>query len=326
MSGGEAGAAGRKAGVYNFSMRITLRPGTPADTETCGRICFDAFAAISRAHNFPPDFPSVEVATGLIGWCLSRPDVYSVVAELDGRVVGSNFLWENSVVAGVGPITVDPAAQNGSIGRRLMEDVMARGGWPAAGAAGGAAPEGERRAGVRLVQSAYHCRSLSLYAKLGFAAREQLACMQGSPPRAAVPGRTVRAAGAGDVEACCALCRRVHGFERRGELEGAIAQGTAAVVEQVDGGGRGGPGGRITGYATLIGFFGHAVGESNDDLKALVGASAEIAGPGVLVPTRNAEFFRWCLDGGLRVNQTMTLMSVGLYQEPDGGWVPSILY
>jgi hypothetical protein len=33
-------------------------------------------------------------------------------------VVGSNFLWEGDAIAGVGPITVDPAAQNGSVGRR----------------------------------------------------------------------------------------------------------------------------------------------------------------------------------------------------------------
>jgi hypothetical protein len=34
-----------------------------------------------------------------------------VVAEIDGRVVGSNFLDERGPVRGVGPITVDPAAQ-----------------------------------------------------------------------------------------------------------------------------------------------------------------------------------------------------------------------
>jgi hypothetical protein len=35
---------------------------------------------------------------------------------------------------------------------------------------------------------------------------------------------------------------------------------------------------------------------------------------------------RWCLGRGLRVTQMMTLMSMGLYNDPDGAWLPSILY
>jgi GNAT superfamily N-acetyltransferase len=293
-------------------MLLTLRPGAPNDAEICGRICFEAFTAISREHNFPPDFPSADVAINLIAMCLSRPDVYSVVAEQDGRVVGSNFLWEGAAVSGVGPITVDPAAQNAGAGRRMMEDVLARAGW---GAGAARAPH----AGVRLVQAGYHGRSLALYTRLGFDPREQLACMQGERPSVRVPGRTVRSAEPSDVSACAALSRRVHGFDRSGELEGAIARRTAAVVEHD---------GRISGYATAIGFFGHAVGDSNDDVKALIAADqgGGISGPGVLVPTRNAELFRWSLEQGLRVVQTMTLMSVGLYQEPRGAWLPSILF
>jgi hypothetical protein len=83
--------------------------------------CYEAFKAIAEQHNFPPDFPSLEVAVGLYTMIFSRPDVYSAVAEVDGRVVGSNFLWEGDTIGGVGPLTVAPAAQNGSIGRWLME-------------------------------------------------------------------------------------------------------------------------------------------------------------------------------------------------------------
>jgi N-acetylglutamate synthase-like GNAT family acetyltransferase len=223
---------------------------------------------------------------------------------MDGRIVGSNFLWEQSAIAGVGPITVDPEVQNGKIGRRLMAAVLDRG-----SAAG--------RPGIRLVQAAFHSRSLSLYAKLGFVAREPLANMQGSPLEKALPGFVVRKAERSDLDACDAVCRQVHGHDRNGELAAAIDQGTATLVEH---------GGRIVGYATLIGFFGHAVGETNDALKALIGAAAGFAGPGMLVPTRNAELFRWCLDNGLRVVQPLTLMSVGLYNEPKGAFLPSILF
>ena len=79
-------------------------------------------------------------------------------------------------------------------------------------------------------------------------------------------------------------------------------------------------------YATSVGFLGYAVGESNDDLKALIGAAASLPGPGFLLPARNGELFRWCLEKGLRVVQPMTLMSWGLYNEPMGAFLPSVIY
>ncbi|MEW6604593.1 MAG: GNAT family N-acetyltransferase, partial [Thermoproteota archaeon] len=36
--------------------------------------------------------------------------------------------------------------------------------------------------------------------------------------------------------------------------------------------------------------------------------------------------FQWCLEHGLRVVQPLILMSVGLYNEPAGAFMPSILY
>ena len=35
---------------------------------------------------------------------------------------------------------------------------------------------------------------------------------------------------------------------------------------------------------------------------------------------------RWCLQHGLQVTQTMTLMSMGLYNQPEGAWLPSVIY
>lgn len=267
-------------------------------------ICFEAFAAIARAHNFTPVFPTVDVASGLMTWMLDHPGFYRVVAEHDGRIVGSNFLDKRNRIAGVGPLTVDPAVQDKGVGRRLMADVHQH-----------ASKNGFD--GVRLVQHAYHNRSLSLYAKLGYDVREPLACLQGPPPSLAPQGRTARPAIASDLDACDRLCRQIHGHDRNGELRDAIAQGTATVVES---------NGRVTGYATIIGFFGHAVGEGNDDLQALIGAATSFAGPGFLLPTRNTELLRWCLSQGLRVTQPLMLMTLGPYNEPSGAFLPSILY
>jgi GNAT superfamily N-acetyltransferase len=281
-----------------------LRAGRSEDAETCGLICYEAFKAIADEHNFPPDFPSPEVSGGLLTSLLSRGDIYRVVAEVDGRVVGSNFLWENGTIAGVGPITIDPAAQNVAVGRRLMEDVLQR-----------ARERGF--AGVRLVQAAYHNRSLALYAKLGFDTREPLSNLQGEAIEQQIPGYAVRSATEEDLAACNKVCLKVHGHDRGPELLEAIRQGTAMVVEHD---------GRISGYTTLVGFFGHTVGESNEDLKALIGAAEGFPGPGFLLPTRNSEMLRWCLERGLRIVQPMTLMSLGLYNEPRGVFMPSILF
>jgi predicted N-acetyltransferase YhbS len=227
-----------------------------------------------------------------------------VVAEVDGRIVGSNCLDERAVIAGVGPITVDPVGQNSGVGRKLMDAVMDR-----------ARERGA--AGVRLVQAAFHNRSLSLYTNLGFDVREPLACMQGRTRERIVAGCAVRSAAEGDQEACNALSRRVHGFDRGRDLAQSIAQGTALVVER---------GGRITGYASSLAFFGHATAETNADLQAMIASAEAFGGPGILVPTRNSVLFRWCLANGLKVVQPMTLMSTGLYNAPAGAWLPSILF
>src|SRR5215213_6426449 len=230
--------------------KLTLRSGRADEAHELGRICFEAFGAISKAHNFPPDFPSPEAAGGLMSTLLSRPDVYSVVAEESGRAVGSNFLWKSDVVAGVGPITVDTQVQNSSIGRALMEDVLRN-----ADEAG--------ILSVRLVQAAFHNRSLSLYTKLGFNTVEPLSNINGMPLKLKIEGHNVRSMTVGDLNDADDLCRRVHGHTRHNETAAAITQGTAMVVEHD---------GRITGYTTGMGFFAHSVGESNEDIKALIGA------------------------------------------------------
>lgn len=285
-------------------MSITLRRGKLEDAKQCGEICYRAFRAIAEEHNFPPDFLSAEVSITMLSEFMAHPNIYGVVAELDGRVVGSNFIDERSIIAGIGPITVDPGVQNRAIGRELMQHVLAR-------------VAKRRLPGVRLVQAAYHNRSLSLYTKLGFAAREPLSTIQGKPISVQIPGYIVRPANVGDLSACNQVCMSVHGHDRRGEVHDAIRRGTARVVEH---------NGRVTGYATVVGFLGHAVGETNEELKALIGAAPEFLGPGFLLPTRNAELFRWCLERGLKVVQPMTLMSIGLYDEPAGAFLASILY
>ena len=276
----------------------------PEDAPASGQICYNAFSTINATHGFPCDFPGTEAATGLLSMLFARPDVYCVVAEIDGRIIGSNCLDERSIIRGVGPITIDPAAQNLGLGRKLMQAVMDR--------------ATERDApGIRLVQAAFHNRSLSLYTSLGFDIREPLSCMQGRTLERSIPGCVVRPAKPDDADACNALSRRIHGFDRGVDLAQAIEHGTARVVER---------GGRVTGYTTHLAFFGHSTAEANADMQALIASAESFAGPGILVPSRNSVLLRWCLANGLRVVQPMTLMSAGLYSDPSGAWLPSVLF
>lgn len=283
---------------------MIIRTATPEDAEICGEICYKAFHKINTDHNFPPDVPVPQVGVEILRSMFTHPGFYCVVAEQDGRIIGSNCLDERDSVAGIGPITVDPAVQNARAGRQLMEAVMHR-------------ASARNVAGLRLVQAAFHNRSLSLYTKLGFDAREPLSVMQGPVLGFRIDGYEVRPAQLSDLEACNRVCQTVHGHNRGGQLKDSIGQGTAFVVER---------GGRTTGYATAFAFFGHAVALSNLDLQALIGSAQSFAGPGIIVPTRNAELFRWCLEKGLRVVEPMTLMTIGLYNEPVGAYLPSILY
>ena len=286
------------------SNSVQLRRAQPNDAEACGRICYDAFATLNCHHNFPPDFPDATVATQVLTMMFSHPGFYCVVAEFEGKIAGSNCLDERAAIAGIGPITIDPALQNRSIGRQLMLAVMER-------------TQERPFPGVRLVQSAFHNRSLSLYTKLGFGVREPLSVMNGSAIRQTTPGYCSRPAELRDLDACNALCRHVHGHDRSGELRDGIEHGTARVTE-FDG--------RIVAYASGIGFFGHSAAENNGALQALLSAAEEFLGPGILVPTRNTALFRWCLEHGLRVVEPMTLMTMGIYSEPTGAYLASVLY
>jgi GNAT superfamily N-acetyltransferase len=283
---------------------LTIRRATLDDAPACAIICYDAFYKINSDHGFPPDMSSLEQVAGIMSMMFGHPGFYCIVAEEDGRILGSNCMDERSPIAGIGPITIDPEAQNRGVGRKLMQAVMDR--------------ARERNfPGVRLVQASFHTRSLSLYATLGFDAREPLSVMQGPAIKKTMEGCSVRPATTADLEACNAVSMKVHGHHRGGDLSDSIPQGTAAVVERH---------GRITAYCSSLAFFGHAVAETNLDLQALIAAADGFGGSGILVPTRNAELFRWCLANGLRVVEPMTLMTIGLYNEPAGAYLPSILY
>ena len=287
------------------SKDVTLRAPEPGEVEALSQIVFDAFGSIHDHHRFDRDFPSVEAAIGMLSAWVPHPKIWGVVAEIDGRIVGSNFLDERDSIRGVGPITIDPDAQNAGVGRRLMEAVIER---------------GRDAEGIRLLQDGFHMRSLSLYTSLGFDVTAPCIVMSGKPRSGPVDGVRVRPLEESDLDACAALCEKVHGFERTGALRDSLGMGTPFVAERD---------GRIVGYASAPTFWpmSHGVAETEEDLCALLqGAAAQVNEPIALLVPLQSGLFKWGLKEGLRAVKPMNVMALGSYQEPRGGWYPSVIY
>ncbi|KAK4688198.1 hypothetical protein P7C73_g1903, partial [Tremellales sp. Uapishka_1] len=292
--------------------QITIRPATVDDAAACGRITHDAFSTISADHGYPSDFPSAEEAFEFLSAMFSTSGYHGLVAEhhAEGQegaqTAGSCVVGEQDVVQSIGPISVDTHLQKSGTGRRLLEAAISR-------------MRSNGAIGMRLVGAAFNNGSFSLYTSLGFDVREPLSCLQGRTHTRHVEGCVVRPATAADMADCNTLSRKIHGFARESMLSQAVSDGTARVVSRE---------GKVTGYATSLGYFGHATAETNLDIQALLADvdSGSFESAGILVPTRNSDLLRWCLANGLRVVQPMTLMTMGFYREPAGAWLPSVLY
>src|SRR5215813_3163872 len=269
-------------------MPIQIRPMKPEDVETCGRICYEAFNDISERHNFRPDFPAAQAGIDLMHMFFESPYSFSVVAERDGEVIGSNHIVEYDAIRAIGPITVDPAAQAKGAGRMLMEAVIER---------------GKDSAGIRLVQDAFNTASLSLYASLGFDVKEPLALMEGQLKGDLPPSVTVRVIEEQDYEACAELCRKTHGFDRLNELK-HMPPFLPSFVAIRDG--------RLTAYTSAPHFYplNHAVAETEEDMQSLLIGAGNLSPDrtlSFLLPTRQTDLFRWCLKHGMRVIKPLTL-------------------
>jgi len=291
----------------NKTMSIQIREMKQEDVERCGTICYEAFKTISEQHNFRPDFPEPQAGIQLAEALFSNPGIFSVVAEQDEQVIGSNHLLEYDAIRAVGPITVDPSAQAKGAGRMLMQAVIER---------------GKGSAGIRLVQDAFNTASLSLYASLGFDVREPLVVIEGELKGDVPPNTTVRALKEEDYEACAELCRRTHGFDRLNELKHMPPFVTSFVALRD---------GRVAAYASGPHFWvmNHAVAETEDDMRALLLGAANLNPDqpiSILLPTRQSDFFRWCLKQGMRVIKPLTLMTMGEYHEPRGCYLTSVGY
>lgn len=284
-------------------MALELVPATNAHLARLSVICHEAFSALHDRFGIERDVPDPEVGGMIIGQTIGRPDYTGVVAVLDGRIVGSNFLLHADEVAGVGPITVDPAVQSKGIGRALMQWVI----------------DEVRRRGIRqtrLFQEALNTTSLSLYTSLGFDWRDSAALMQARPAAAADPD--TRPITADDLPAVAELSKQAYGFSRAGDAAQLLAWQVPGFLKLRDGEPV------AYGFATL---FGHAGAATDEDLLDLASQAAFHLPPPLarfICPLARPALYRQALAAGHRTVKLLSYMSLGDFTAPAGSHFPSI--
>jgi len=286
-------------------MPIRIVPVLAEHVPALAQICFDAFGTLQRRHGVEPDFDSVETAAMMVGMFTSRHDFVGFAAQdsATGELLGSNFIGFSDPVAGVGPITVRPDAQSRSVGRALMEAVMAESGRRAVGQ-------------VRLLQEAINTTSLSLYAKLGFNWRDGCALMRPAPAQSDDP--RIRPLTERDLPIIDALSTRHYHSTRVNEVAMFFKFGLPGFLLERER--------RAAGYY-FPGLLGHGFAESAEDLAALVCHAARHAPPPFLkslVPLSQNDLHRALLARGCRTIKLFNYMTVGEWKPPIGAWMPCI--
>ncbi|WP_332864436.1 GNAT family N-acetyltransferase [Pannus brasiliensis] len=284
-------------------MSLELIPPHPDRIPELARICHDAFAALHDRHAVERGIPDVETAMGILSMVATRPDYTGVMATLEGRAIGSNFLLHSDFVAGVGPITVDPKVQSRGIGRALMRWVVEE------------AKKREIRQ-IRLFQEALNTTSLSLYTSVGFAWRDSAASLEITPAIDDDP--SIRPLTGEDIGAIEDLSSRTYGFSRSNDAKQLLVAGIPGFAREKNG--------RIVGYL-ISSLFGHASAETNEDLLALIAHSGRHVPRELAVcicPLSNPHLYRSALAAGHRTTRVLSYMSYGEFTAPSGAYLPSI--
>ena len=287
-------------------MRPTVRGMREADVPRVGAIMVAAFNDVFRRHGYPEPFASVEVGTALAAGYLRLEPAHCFTAVRDGEIVGSGFVHPRGSTAGIGPITVDPAAQAHGAGRVLMHAVM-----------------DVECPSLRLVQDAFNVVSFPLYGTLGFAACGTIASLvRPETPGSnfgdeSAPGLEIRDWQPADLDALCDLDTRLTGITRPGDLRFFQSKPPQVAAWR-----HGRPVGYLCFLRTTAGtFLGPAAAIDEAVLRALIDAAAQREADRVLrmrFPARHATLLRELLAAGFRIENLQTYMVRGPWTPPRG--------
>lgn len=146
----------------------------------------------------------------------TQPECQPVVAEFDGRLVGTGVGTTNGRVGWVGTIWVDPEQRGGGLGRALTQAVI----------------DGLEAAGCRTLLLVATDQGLPLYERMGFELQTRYRILEapGLDPDAAPPDPEVRPLEAADLESICALDRIATGEDRGHAIRRFASPETAKVL------------------------------------------------------------------------------------------------
>jgi GNAT superfamily N-acetyltransferase len=291
-------------------MAPTLTTVLPEQADDIGTLVYEAFRDIAERHNFPPPFPTPELAQVIVRLIAQTEGWGSYLILEDGRPIACNFGDERDDAIGVGPVAVAVDQQGRGLGRRVMEALLER-------------AERGGFTSVRLIQAAYNMQSFSLYHNLGFEVKDLLANLHGRPDDVEASSDQIRDYTPADLDACDALHRDVLGIGRRHDIE-LIANFAPPVVVERDG--------QLAGYLTRFPgeevYVMHGAARDERALRDLIIGTARAA-PGELrlvLPASQAETLRWAMRRGFRLVELDSYMVRGDYQQPMGAWIPSGFY
>jgi predicted N-acetyltransferase YhbS len=286
-------------------MLVTTAFASTEHIDDIARIGYDAFHDVAARHGFIPDFPTFDLARQVYRMLVGRKDYYGVVALVDGKVVGSNFISTTDTISGIGPLSVDPDFQSRGIGRSLRQNILDF-------------THKHRIGQVRLLADAHNTASISLYSSLGFAVRDTVALMTTVPSEQCDPSiRSIKTTDLLEIEE---LSNQLSKSSRYNEVLTAINSGFPAVLRQREG--------QICGYL-VPGLVGHGMALTEGDALALLRQSARDVPPvfaKFFCPLRYGSLFRSLLLAGANVEKMLVYMSLGPFEYPDGVCTPSAGY
>jgi len=293
-----------------------VRPMCEEDLPACASICYEAFTEFNASVGLSPEFPPrevVDVPSALLSQAF-MPGFEGFVAEnAEGTIVGSNLVELRDEVAGIGPITVSPAAQDTGAGKLLMQAVMQ------------AAAKKDMRT-VRLCQIASNAKSFSLYLNVGFDPLWTCLQYEGFSTVDQIPGFTCEPLAATHVEACSALHKSACGSHRGKDIEAMIGSPhpNCVVIDDATQ--------QIVAYTTGTFLSGHTVATSDDAFKALVvfqskaiqaaqSAGAPLPPTTFFFPPGFPHLARWLASNGFRLNRQIVRMGYGPQDTPADGFL-----
>ena len=190
------------AAVTATSTRATIRPMLPSDVDV-------ASDAILRA-SWGDRRTWFEFAT-------SQPQCLPVVAEIDGRLVGTGVGTANGPVGWVGTIWVDPDHRGAGLGRALTQAII----------------DGLEAAGCRTLVLVATDQGLPLYERMGFRLQTRYRILEaaGLDPALGAPDKAIREFAPVDLPAIVDLDRAATGEDREHAIRRFASPSTARVLD-----------------------------------------------------------------------------------------------